>query len=89
MQARPGAQDELPRSGALEDAGSNTDHIQQELDEAGSPPKQTRNSPRLRPGPAPAHRRRPNQPRAEAQAHQLALGTLRRLVPENSSRPAE
>jgi hypothetical protein len=60
MQARGGALEELPRSGVLEDAGSDTDDIQQELDEAGSSPKWTRNSPRLRPGPARAHRRRPS-----------------------------
>jgi phage shock protein A len=60
MQARAGALDELPRSGVLEDAGSDTDDIQQELDEAGSPPKWTRNSPRLRPRPARARRRRPS-----------------------------
>ena len=34
MQARAGALDELPRSGVLEDVGSDTDDIQQELDEA-------------------------------------------------------
>ena len=39
MQARAGALDELPRSAVLEDVGSDTDDIQQELDEAGSPPK--------------------------------------------------
>ncbi len=36
MQARAGALDELPQSGVLEDVGSDTDDIQQELDEAGS-----------------------------------------------------
>ena len=60
MQARAGALDELPQSGVLEDAGSDTDDIQQELDEAGSPPKWTRISPRLRPRSARAHRRRPS-----------------------------
>ena len=60
MQARAGALDELPQPGVLEDAGSDTDDIQQQLDEAGSPPKWTRNSPRLRPRPARAHRRRPS-----------------------------
>ena len=59
MQARAGALDELPQSGVLEDVGSDTDDIQQELDEAGSP-KWTRNSPRLRPRSARAHRRRPS-----------------------------
>ena len=39
MQARAGALDELPQSAVLEDVGSDTDDIQQELDEAGSPPK--------------------------------------------------
>ena len=34
MQARAGALDELPQSGVLEDVGSDTDDIQQELDEA-------------------------------------------------------
>jgi hypothetical protein len=34
-----GALDALPQSGVLEDVGSDTDDIQQELDEAGSPPK--------------------------------------------------
>jgi phage shock protein A len=33
MQARPGALDELPQSGVPEDAGSDTDDSQQELDE--------------------------------------------------------
>jgi phage shock protein A len=60
MQARAGALDELPQSGVLEDAGSDTHDIQQELDEAGSPPKRTTSSPRLRPRPARAHRRRPS-----------------------------
>jgi phage shock protein A len=60
MQARAGALDELPQSGVLEDADSDTDDIQQEPGETGSPPKRARNSPRLRPGPAPAHRRRPS-----------------------------
>ena len=46
MQARAGALDELPQSGVPEDVGSDTDDIQQELDEAGSPPKWTRSSPR-------------------------------------------
>ena len=59
MQARAGALDELPQSGVLEDAGSDTDDIQQELDEAGSA-KWTRISPRLRPRSARAHRRRPS-----------------------------
>ena len=57
MQARAGA---LPRSAVREDVGSDTDDIQQELDEAGSPPKWTRSSPRLRPRSARAHRRRPS-----------------------------
>lgn len=61
MQARAGALDELPQSGVLEDVGSDTDDIQQELDETGSPPKYlTRSSPRLRPRSARAHRRRPS-----------------------------
>ena len=60
MQARAGALDELPQSGVLEDVGSDTHDIQQELDETGSPPKWTRSSPRLRPRPARAHRRRPS-----------------------------
>jgi hypothetical protein len=34
MQARPGAPDELPQSGVPEDAGSDTDDSQQELDES-------------------------------------------------------
>ena len=34
MQARAGALDELPQSAVLEDVGSDTDDIQQELDEA-------------------------------------------------------
>ena len=38
MQARAGALDEPPQSAVLEDVGSDTDDIQQELDEAGSPP---------------------------------------------------
>jgi hypothetical protein len=38
MQARAGALDELPQSAVLEDVGSDTDDIQQEL-ETGSPPK--------------------------------------------------
>ena len=46
MQARAGALDELPQSAVPEDAGSDTDDIQQELDETGSPPKRTRSSPR-------------------------------------------
>jgi hypothetical protein len=49
-----------PQSGVLEDVGSDTDDIQQELDEAGAPPKWTRSSPRLRPRSARAHRRRPS-----------------------------
>ena len=60
MQARAGALDELPQSAVLEDVGSDTDDIQQELDETGSPPKWTRSSPRLRPRSARAHRRRPS-----------------------------
>ena len=60
MQARAGALDELPQSGVLEDVGSDTDDIQQELDEAGSAPKWTRSPPRLRPRSARAHRRRPS-----------------------------
>jgi len=48
------------QSGVLKDVGSDTDDIQQELDEAGSPPKWTRISPRLRPRSARAHRRRPS-----------------------------
>ena len=36
MQARAGAPDQLPQSGVLEDAGSDTDDIQQELDETSS-----------------------------------------------------
>jgi len=60
MQARAGALDKLPQSGVLEDVGSDTDDIQQELDEAGSPPKWTGISPRLRPRSARAHRRRPS-----------------------------
>ena len=60
MQARAGALDELPPVAVLEDAGSDTDDIQQEPDETGSPPKWTRSSPRLRPRPARAHRRRPS-----------------------------
>ena len=60
MQARAGALDELPQSAVLEDVGSDTHDIQQELDEAGSPPTWTRSSPRLRPRPAWAHRRRPS-----------------------------
>ena len=60
MQARAGAMDELPQSAVLEDVGSDTHDIQQELDETGSPPKWTRSSPRLRPRPARAHRRRPS-----------------------------
>jgi spore coat protein CotH len=60
MQARTGALDELPQSGVLEDVGSDTGNIQQELDEAGSPPKWTKSSPRLRPRSARAHRRRPS-----------------------------
>ncbi len=59
MRARAGALDELPQSAVLEDVGSDTDDIQQEL-EAGSPPKWTRSSPRLRPRSARAHRRRPS-----------------------------
>jgi hypothetical protein len=55
-----GVLDELPQSGVLEDVGSDTDDIQQELDEAGSPPKWTKSSPRLRPRSARAHRRRPS-----------------------------
>ena len=54
------ALDELPQSAVLEDVGSDTDDIQQGLDEAGSPPKGTRSSPRLRPRSARAHRRRPS-----------------------------
>jgi hypothetical protein len=87
MQARAGALDELPQSAVLEDAGSDTDDSQQKLDEAGSLPKRTRSSPRLRPRSARAHRRRPSQPGAETRALQLALGTLRRLVAENFIRP--
>ena len=60
MQARAGALDELPQSAVLEDVGSDTDDIQQEPGETGSPPKWTRSSPRLRPRPARAHRRRPS-----------------------------
>ena len=60
MQARAGAMDELPQSAVFEDVGSDTDDIQQELDEAGSPPTWTRSSPRLRPRSARAHRRRPS-----------------------------
>ena len=60
MQARAGALDELPQSAVLQDAGSDADDIQQEPGEAGSPPKWTRSSPRLRPRPARAHRRRPS-----------------------------
>ena len=60
MQARAGALDELPQSAVPEDVGSDTHDIQQEPDETGSPPKWTRNSPRLRPRPARAHRRRPS-----------------------------
>ena len=60
MQARAGAVDELPQSGVLEDVGSDTDDIQQELDGVGSPPKWTRSSSRLRPRSARAHRRRPS-----------------------------
>jgi len=60
MQARAGALDELPHSAVPEDVGSDTDDIQQELDEAGSPPNWTRSSPRLRPRSARAHRRRPS-----------------------------
>jgi phage shock protein A len=60
MQARAGAPDELTQPGVREDAGSDTDDIQQELDEAGPPPKRPRNSPRLRPRSARAHRRRPS-----------------------------
>jgi phage shock protein A len=37
MQARAGALDELLQSGVLEDVGGDTDDIQKELDEAGSP----------------------------------------------------
>jgi phage shock protein A len=37
MQARAGALGELPQSGVLEDAGSDTGDIRQELDEAGPP----------------------------------------------------
>jgi phage shock protein A len=70
MQARAGALDELPQSGVLEDVGGDTDDIQQELDEAGSPPKWTRSSPRLRPRSARAYRHRPSQPGAEARALQ-------------------
>ncbi len=55
MQARAGAVDELPQSGVLEDVGSDTDDIQRELDEVGSPPKWTRSSPGLRPRSARAH----------------------------------
>ncbi len=78
--------DELPQSAVLEDVGSDTGDIQQELDEAGSPPKWTRSSPRLsrdRPGLIGAAQ----ASRAEARALQLALGTLRRLVAENIIRP--
>jgi hypothetical protein len=39
MQARAGALDELPHSGVREDAGSDTNDIQQELGQAGYPPK--------------------------------------------------
>ena len=85
MQARPGALDELPQSGVPEDAGSDTDDSQQELDEAGSPPKWTRIWLRLRPRSARAHRHRPSQPGVEARALQLALGTIRRLVARSSS----
>ena len=60
MQARAGALDELPRSGVREDVGSDTDDIQQELGQAGYPPKWTRSSPRFRPRSARAHRRRPS-----------------------------
>ena len=60
MQARAGALDKLPQSGVREDVGSDTGDIQQELDEAGSPPKWTRSSPRVRPRSARAHRRRPS-----------------------------
>jgi phage shock protein A len=60
MQPRAGALDELPQSGVLEDVGSDTGNIQQELDEAGSPPKWTKSSPRLRPRSARAHGRRPS-----------------------------
>jgi hypothetical protein len=87
MRARAGALDELPQSAVLEDVGSDTDDIQQELDETGSPPKWTRSSPRLRPRSARAHRRRPSWPGAEARALQLALGTLCRLAAENFIRP--
>ena len=60
MQARAGALDELPQSAVPEDAGSDTHDIQQEPDETGPTPKRTRSSPRLRPRPARAHRRRPS-----------------------------
>ena len=60
MQARAGALDELPQPAVPEDVGSDTDDIQQEPGETGSPPKRTRSSLRLRPRPARAHRCRPS-----------------------------
>ena len=48
MQARAGAPDKLPRSRVLEDVGSDTDDIQQEPGETGSPPKRTTSPPRLK-----------------------------------------
>ena len=48
MQARAGALDELPQPAVPEDVGSDTDDIQQEPGETGSPPKRTTSPPRLK-----------------------------------------
>jgi hypothetical protein len=90
MQARAGAPDELPQSGVLEDVGSDTGDIQQELDEAGSPGDMGEDLTALRaeigPGsPAPLELAGSRGPGASAGARHPPPARCRELHPAGSS----